>query len=266
MRFTVTLRPCAVTLIRPACVHARFSAFAGPPTSWQPFASTVPNDRVTIGQLLAELDPAKLDDTILRSRAALDGAEANVELAQATAIETGTSLARLQAMARLSGGKVPSMSELERAETTHARAEASLRSARAEVPRAHAQLSMEQTDRAKADSRSPINGVVLARQVEPGQTVAASFQTPVLLAIAETLTQMKLEVSVDEADVGQCKPDSAPTSLPTRSSIETFRRGSASYPTQQHLVAQTGFLEAPLADQGAPEGQGATRRRGRQQG
>jgi len=163
------------------------------------------NDRVTKGQVLAELDPSKLDDAVLRSQAALEVAESNVRLAEAQVHEMRLSLSRLQEVSRLSGGKVPAKAEMERAEVAFVRAQAQLQSAKAEVARGRAQLSSDQTDRAKAAIRSPIDGVVLARQVELGQTVAASFQTPVLFVLAEDLTQMKLEVSVDEADVGQVK-------------------------------------------------------------
>ncbi|MCV9941137.1 efflux RND transporter periplasmic adaptor subunit [Boseaceae bacterium BT-24-1] len=164
------------------------------------------NDRVTKGQVLAELDPSKLDDTVLRAQAALRIAEANVETAEATVSETRANLVRLQQLWRQSNGKAPAKAELETAEAAFARAQATSASAVAEVSRARAQLSTDQTDRAKAAVRAPIDGVVLTRQAEPGQTVAASFQTPVLFTIAGNLTTMKLEISIDEADVGRVKP------------------------------------------------------------
>jgi HlyD family secretion protein len=73
------------------------------------------------------------------------------------------------------------------------------------VAQARAQLSSDQTQFSKASIRSPVNGVVLSRQVEPGQTVAASFNAPVLFLIAEDLSKMQLEAKVDEADVGTVK-------------------------------------------------------------
>ncbi|MET0270714.1 MAG: efflux RND transporter periplasmic adaptor subunit, partial [Sphingomonas sp.] len=86
-----------------------------------------------------------------------------------------------------------------------ARAVAGIRSAEAAVAQARAQLSADQTQFAKASIRSPVTGVVLSRSIEPGQTVAASLNAPVLFTIAEDLRQMRLEVKVDEADVGQVK-------------------------------------------------------------
>src|SRR3546814_20436775 len=80
---------------------------------------------------------------------------------------------------------------------------ASVRSAEAQVLQARAQLATAQTNLDKARIYSPVNGVVLSRDIEPGQTVAASLNAPVLFTIAEDLSQMELEVSVDEADVGQ---------------------------------------------------------------
>ncbi len=163
------------------------------------------NDRVSKGQVLARLDISKLSDQIAKSRAALTAAEAGVRQAEATLTESRASLNRLQEVFRLSGGKVPSKAEMENAEAVLARAEANLASTRASVTQARATLSSDETNLAKASIRSPINGVVLARKVEPGQTVAASLQTPVLFTLAEDLSQMELEVDVDEADVGQVK-------------------------------------------------------------
>jgi HlyD family secretion protein len=114
-------------------------------------------------------------------------------------------LARYQQVAQLSGGKVPSKNEMDIAEATLKRAEANEASAHASVTQARANLQSDETDLAKASIRSPINGVVLARKVEPGQTVAASFQAPVLFTLAEDLAKMELQVDVDEADVGQVK-------------------------------------------------------------
>jgi HlyD family secretion protein len=78
-------------------------------------------------------------------------------------------------------------------------------STKAEVARAQATLSLNRSDREKAVILSPVNGVVLTRQIEPGQTVAANFEAPVLFILAEDLSQLELQVDVDEADVGQVR-------------------------------------------------------------
>ena len=161
------------------------------------------NDQVTKGQELARLDLSKLQDAVARSRANLAASEAQVLQAQATATEAQDNLARLRQMAKLSGGKVPSPSELDSAEASAKRGKANEASAQASVVQARAALQSDETNLKKAQIRSPINGVVLTRQVEPGQTVAASFQAPVLFQLAEDLAKMELQVDVDEADVGE---------------------------------------------------------------
>ncbi|MCW3834727.1 efflux RND transporter periplasmic adaptor subunit [Sphingomonas canadensis] len=163
------------------------------------------NDRVTKGQPLAELDVSRLDDAITQSRATLAANQASVALAQATLAQDRAQLARLQEVSRLSGGRVPSKTEMEQAEAAVARDMANVRAAQANVVSARAALSSNETQRYKAVIRSPVNGVVLARQVDEGQTVAASFNTPTLFVIAEDLGEMKLEVAVDEADVADVK-------------------------------------------------------------
>lgn len=163
------------------------------------------NDRVTKGQALALIDPSRFQDSVNQSRAALNANMAAVEQAQATLAQSSAQLARLQEVSRLSGGRVPAKTEMEQAIADRARAVANLSAARANVASAQAQLSSNQTQLVKAVIRSPVNGVVLARQIEPGATVAASFNTPTLFVIAEDLSQMKLEVQIDEADVGEVK-------------------------------------------------------------
>jgi HlyD family secretion protein len=163
------------------------------------------NDKVVKGQLLAQIDTLRLLDTLTRSKAALTSAQASVGLAQATVQQSRSNLARLQQVYALSGGKVPSGAELDVSRGDAARAVANLGVARAAVVSAEAQLSSDTTNLRKASIRSPVTGVVLSRQVEPGQTVAASFNTPTLFTIAEDLSAMELQVKVDEADVGQVK-------------------------------------------------------------
>jgi HlyD family secretion protein len=161
------------------------------------------NDKVKKDQALAQIDPEKLNDAILRSAAALEQAKASVLQAEATVELTRSSLARFEEIHRLSAGKVPSLAELDTARAESKRAVADLAAAKASVSSAEAQLSTDRTNLAKATVRSPVDGVILSRQVEPGQTVAATFNTPTLFVIAEDLAAMQLEVKVDEADVGQ---------------------------------------------------------------
>lgn len=157
------------------------------------------NDRVTEGQLLAVLDTESLRARVLQSRASLAAARARVQDAKATVAETEDKLGRSRELAKTG---YASKQALDSAEASAARALASLASAEAQVAVSEATLSSDETAFSKAEIKSPINGVVLLRSVEPGQVVAASFQTPVLFKLAEDLTKMQLEVDVDEADIG----------------------------------------------------------------
>ncbi|KQN00329.1 efflux RND transporter periplasmic adaptor subunit [Sphingomonas sp. Leaf25] len=161
------------------------------------------NDRVIKGQPLALIDPEQLDDAIRQGQAQVNANRAQVATAEATLNEARAQLQRLEDVRRLSGGRVPSATELQTQQAAVQRAVAGVRQAQANVEASRAQLNSSQTQRYRAIIRSPVNGVVLARQVEPGQTVAASFNTPTLFVIAEDLRGMKLEVAIDEADVGQ---------------------------------------------------------------
>lgn len=160
------------------------------------------NDKIKKGQVLVELDTAKLRDQIVRSRAAVSAANAKVSQTAATVKETTANLGRFEEVARLSGGKVPSKAELDTARATVERAKADEASARAGVTDAQAALSTDETNLSKASIRAPSDGVILTRSVDPGNAVAASLQAVTLFTVAEDLSQLRLQVYVDEADVG----------------------------------------------------------------
>lgn len=161
------------------------------------------NDRVVPGQVLAQINTDVIEDQITQAQANLNAARARVEEARATLDVDRAQLARFREVFRISDGRVPSQVELEQAEAAVRRGNATVASAQASVRSSDAQLSTAVTNRNRAVVRSPVAGIVLARQVEPGQTVAASFSTPTLFIIAEDLSAMQLQVAVDEADVGE---------------------------------------------------------------
>ncbi len=161
------------------------------------------NDRVTRGQVIAVINTEIIDQQIAQSRANLNAARAALGQAQATLDIDTVQLTRLEEVRRLSGGRVPSQIELEQAEAAVQRDKATVASARANIEAASAQLKANLTTRSRAVIRSPVNGVVLARRIEPGQTVVAAFNTVTLFVIAEDLSEMQLRVAIDEADVGQ---------------------------------------------------------------
>lgn len=160
------------------------------------------NDRVVAGQLLARLDTEQLSARLRQSQAALLLSKAMVKENEATLLETS---AKLRRALDLQKKKLGTTEQVDTAQAAYARAVASLERVKAQVTQAEAQLDVEKTNLAKTEIHSPINGIVLKRQIEPGQTVAASLQTPILFTLAENLSQMELHVSVDEADVGMVK-------------------------------------------------------------
>lgn len=163
------------------------------------------NDIVKVGQILARLDTSRLEAQVQQSKASLEAAIAKVRQVQATVKEAGNSLDRLKRVGELSGSRLSSQHDIDAAEAVLERSLADETAARASVSQAEANLRIVRTDLSKAVIYSPIKGIVLKRSVEPGQTVAASLQAPVLFTLAEDLTKMELRVDVDEADVDKMK-------------------------------------------------------------
>jgi len=157
------------------------------------------NATVHKGEVLAVLDSEKLQAEVDRTRATLAVNRAQVQEAEATLQEAELANARAQA---LTEKNFASQATRESAEATYQRAVAGVAVAKANVTVAEANLATAETNLSKASIVSPIDGVVLARHVEPGQTVAASLSAPVLFTLAEDLGSMQLEVDIDEADVG----------------------------------------------------------------
>ena len=230
------------------------------------------NDRVVAGQPLALIDPEQIDDQIRAAQATLSANQAQVGQAQATVAEANAQLARLQEVYRLSNGRVPSATELQTGGANAQRAVAALKVAQANVSAARAQLAQSQTQRSRAIIRSPVSGVVLARQVDPGQTVAASFNTPTLFVIAEDLTKMKLEVAIDEADVGEVtlgqQASFVVDAFPGRTFPATITRvdlgsnqtvSSATASTTSATAAATGQVVSYAADLSVANGDGQLR-------
>ena len=210
------------------------------------------NDRVKKGQVLVELDTAKLGDQVARSRANVSSAIASVAQAVATATEARGNLARLEEVSRLSGGKVPSKTELENARATLTRAQAAETSARANVVVAKATLSTDETNLSKASIRSPIDGVILTRTVDPGNAVAASLQAVTLFTIAEDLTKLRLQVNVDEADVGSItvgqKASFSVSAYPARQYPATITRVAFGSTITENVVTYVTHLNVDNTD------------------
>jgi HlyD family secretion protein len=210
------------------------------------------NDRVRKGQLMVELDTAKLNDQLTKSRAALSAAQAKVTQAVVTTKENQISLARLEEVSRLSGGKVPAKSELDAARATLERAQANEASARANVVEAQASVSSDGTNLSKASIRSPIDGVVLSRTVDPGNAVAASLQAVTLFSVAEDLGKLRLQVNVDEADVGAVqvgqKASFTVSAYPSRKFPATITRVAFGSTTTDNVVTYITYLDVDNSD------------------
>jgi HlyD family secretion protein len=158
------------------------------------------NDQVKAGQMLVEIDPEQLEARIEESQAQLLSAQASLKNAKTTVTEAELKATRTR---ELHGRGLVSNQELEAADAARDRAQSSVVSASAQVTVAQAGLKLARTSLGKTGIRSPIDGIVLARTVEPGQTVTAGFQTPILFTLARDLTQMQLKVDIDEADIGK---------------------------------------------------------------
>lgn len=160
------------------------------------------NDAVEEGQLLAQIDDTQIAAQVRRSEASLDVAHARVAEAEAALTLAETIHSRMQTLHEESGGRMPSAQDIDSAKADVERSQAQLESARADVGLAKAVLAGDRFVLSQMSIFSPIDGVVLNRTIESGQTVAAAFQTPVLFTVAGDLHSMELLVDIDEADIG----------------------------------------------------------------
>lgn len=220
------------------------------------------NDRVQKGQVLVELDTTKLRSQLDRSRASLASAQAKLAESGATVAEARANLQRLEEVHRLSGGKVPSASELDTGRATLARAQATQQSSTASVQDAKAAVATDETNLSKASIVSPISGVVLTRSVEPGNAVAASLQAVTLFTLAEDLGQLRLDVNVDEADVGTVqqgqKAGFTVSAYPGRSYPARVARVAFGSTTTDNVVTYTTRLNVDNEDQSLRPGMTAS--------
>nr|MBP8247774.1 efflux RND transporter periplasmic adaptor subunit [Phenylobacterium sp.] len=210
------------------------------------------NDAVTKGQVLATLDTSRLRDQIALGEAALEQAQANLRQSQATVTETGLRAGRLRKLYQISKGGYPAKADIDAADAALARARAAAAASSAGVAQARANLNTGRTNLSKATIRSPISGVVLARKIEPGQTVAATLQAPVLFTLAEDMTRMELLVDIDEADVGKVADGQAAVftvdAYPGRSYPARVTRVGLGSKTTEGVVTYTGVLAVTNSD------------------
>lgn len=160
------------------------------------------NDKVSKGQIVARIDPSTYQAQIEQGTAQINAARATLANAQATLRNAQLDYTR---KAELGTNKLVAQSDVDLAKAALDQAHASVNSAQQQIAQ---QTASTQTTRLNLDRtviRSPVDGVVLTRSIEPGQTVAANFSAPELFTIAEDLSKMKIELAVDESDIGQVK-------------------------------------------------------------
>lgn len=163
------------------------------------------NDNVKKGDVLAIINPDTINQTIARYEAQLNSAKASLNSSKVQYNNKLINYNRLSEVYKVTGGKSPSKTELDNAQMELSTAQADVQVKEASIKEVETNLNSAKIDLKNSIITSPIDGVVLTRSIDAGQTVAASFSTPELFVIAENLEKMKLVVNVSEADVGKVK-------------------------------------------------------------
>ncbi len=217
------------------------------------------NQPVREGDVLLEIDPDQLEASVSEADANVRASRATVQMARASASEAVTNATRVEA---LHSRGLASAADFDQARAARERTEAELASATARLAVAQASLSRARAALARAIVRSPIDGIVLSRLVEPGQTVAAQFQTPVLFQLAEDLTRMELHVDVDEADIGRVREEQHASftvdAYPDRSFDATIRSVRFAPRTVEGVVTYEAVLQVSNIDRLLRPGMTAT--------
>jgi HlyD family secretion protein len=161
------------------------------------------NSRVKKGEAIAEIDPSLFNASVEQSQGNFLSAEANLQKAKITLLDAERMFNRNK---KLLGDGIISQSDFDAAETSLQSAKSGVKAAEGVVAQTRGSLMQSKTNLRYSVIRSPVDGVVISRAIDVGQTVAASFSTPTLFTIAQDLTKMQIEVSVDEADISRIQP------------------------------------------------------------
>jgi HlyD family secretion protein len=160
------------------------------------------NSLVKKDQLIAQIDPSTFDAQVEQAKANLYSAKANLEKSEAALLDSKRVYDR---NSELFHQNLIAKSDLDTSETNYLSAKAQVSVAKAQIAQADAALNLAKTNLKYTRIISPVEGIVVSRNVDVGQTVAASFQTPTLFNIAQDLTKMQIDTSVSEADIGKIK-------------------------------------------------------------
>jgi len=207
------------------------------------------NDIVRKGQVLARLDPSLFQTQVEQAEANLIRADADVERLR---VARDAARITLERTATLAEKRLVSDADLEAARVALASAEAQVRSADASVVQSKASLNQARVNLAHTVITSPIDGIVVSRDVDTGQTVAASMQAPTLFVLAADLANMHLNASIDESDVGQVRTGQAVTFRVDAYPDQTFA-GRVAQVRLQAVVSQNVVTYATVIDVENPD-------------
>src|SRR5262245_48247931 len=202
------------------------------------------NSLVKKGQVLARLDPSLFQKQIEQAKANLVRSQADLERLKVSLEDANTKLTRAK---ELSARQLLPRSELDAAEVAQRAAEAQLKSSQAQITQAQASLNQNQVNLEHTVIEAPIDGLVISRNVDVGQTVAASMQAPTLFVLAAELTKMQVVANLDESDVGRIRPNQLVTFRVDAYPNETFR-GSVSQVRLNPIVQQNVVTYATVID------------------
>jgi len=204
------------------------------------------NTRVRRGQVIAVLEPSLFQTQVDQANATVAKLQADAERA---AVDVRDTQAKLQRARDLSAQQLISASDLDTAVTAASQADAQVKAAQAQIVQARAQLEQAQVNLGHTVITAPIDGIVVARSVDVGQTVAASMQAPTLFVIAQDLTRMQVLASVDESDIGRVQ-----AGQPVSFTVDAYRGerfgGTVAQvrlqPTvEQNVVSYTTVIDVP---------------------
>ena len=204
------------------------------------------NTRVHRGQVIAVLEPSLFQTQVDQAQATVAKLQADAERA---AVDVTDSQAKLRRARELSAQQLIPASDLDTADATARQAEAQVKSAQAQIVQARASLEQAQVNLGHTVITAPIDGIVVARSVDVGQTVAASMEAPTLFVIAQDLAHMQVLASVDESDIGRVQPNQAVSFTVDAYPGETFEGTVAQVRLQptvdQNVVSYTTVIDVP---------------------
>src|SRR5262245_27657148 len=207
------------------------------------------NAHVQKGQVIAELDPSLFQTQVDQARATLIKSQSDVDRAK---VEVDDSSSKSRRAQELSDQKLISRNDLETAQSTAMQSEAALKSAEAQVTQARASLNQAEVNLQHTIIRSPIDGTVISRNVDVGQTVAASMSAPTLYVIAQDLTHMQVSASIDESDIGRVQAGQAVTfrvdAYPGQMYTGRVKLLHHDAKTEQNVVSYTTMIDVPNED------------------